>query len=110
MLGAYALNASLSLLLEYGLDQVQQDLMGKVKVLEDALLTRDDIQLITDIHRPQRSGIITFRHRKIEPESLFTHLKEQGVVCACRGGGIRFSPHFYTPESVLTTAVELIPA
>lgn len=110
MLGAYALNASLSLLLEYGLDQVQKDLMGKVKVLEEALLARDDIEIITDIQRDSRSGIITFRHRRIAPESLFAQLKEQGVVCACRGGGIRFSPHFYTPESVLTKAVELIPA
>lgn len=109
MLGAYALNASLSLLLEYGLDQVQQDLMGKVKLLEDALIASNDIELITDIRRPRRSGIVTFRHHKIEPESLFAQLKEQGVVCACRGGGIRFSPHFYTPESVLTKAVELIP-
>lgn len=109
MLGTYALDASLSLLLEYGLERVQQDLMHKVKVLEEALLARDDIELVTDIDRPRRSGIVTFRHRKIAPESLFTHLRDHKVVCACRGGGIRFSPHFYTPDTVLAQAVELIP-
>ncbi len=108
MIGAYALNASLGLLLEYGLDQVQQDLMGKVKTLEEALLSRGDIELITRTDRSARSGIITFRQRDIAPQTLFEHLKNQGVVCACRGGGIRFSPHFYTPDSALISAVEKV--
>jgi len=34
----------------------------------------------------------------------------RGVVCAPRGGGIRFSPHFYTDEAVLTQAVEITKA
>lgn len=110
MMGAYALNTSLGLLLEYGMEQVTQDLMVNIQRLESALLERPDIELITDIERPNRSGIITFRHRKIAPESLFNHLRDHGVVCACRGGGIRYSPHFYTPDSVLAKAVALIPA
>jgi len=28
-------------------------------------------------------------------EVLYKHLQDNGVVCALRGGGIRFSPHFY---------------
>jgi len=110
MLGTYALNASLSLLLEYGLQQVQQDLLGKITLLEQALCARDDIELITDTRRPLRSGILTFRHRRIAATQLFEQLRDQGVVCACRGGGIRFSPHFYTPDQVLLQAVDLIPA
>ncbi|RLT97919.1 MAG: aminotransferase class V-fold PLP-dependent enzyme [Ketobacter sp.] len=109
MLGAYALNASLGLLLEYGLDQVHQELLAKVHLLQAALQQRSDLELLTDLERPQRSGIITFRHRRIAPESLFAQLRDQGVVCACRGGGVRFSPHFYTPDSVLVKAVERIP-
>ncbi|MEE2732703.1 MAG: aminotransferase class V-fold PLP-dependent enzyme [Pseudomonadota bacterium] len=109
MLGAYALNASLGLLLEYGLDQVHQELLAKVQLLQEALQQRSDLELLTDLERPLRSGIITFRHRGIAPESLFAQLRDQGVVCACRGGGVRFSPHFYTPDSVLAKAVERIP-
>lgn len=110
MLGAYALNASLELLLEIGMHQVQSALMDNIQYLQQALLARSDLELLTDIHRPQRSGILTFRHREIAPELLFERLKQQGVVCACRGGGIRFSPHFYTPYPVLRKAVDLIPS
>jgi hypothetical protein len=35
------------------------------------------------------------------------NLMARGVICAQRGGGIRFSPHFYTPEAVLQRAVQL---
>lgn len=109
MLGAYALNASLGLLLEVGMENVQKALNSKIQTLQQSLTARTDLELITDTERTRRSGILTFRHRKIEPELLFNKLKEQGVVCACRGGGIRFSPHFYTPDAVLNHAVELIP-
>lgn len=109
MLGTYVLNASLGLLLEYGIDNVQRNLMDKISFLEHALTHRGDIELITDTTREKRSGILTFRHNKIGSELLYSQLMAQGVVCAARGGGIRFSPHFYTPESQLVRAVELIP-
>jgi len=32
----------------------------------------------------------------------------QGVICAPRGGGIRFSPHFYTPQQVLDRAIGIL--
>jgi len=109
MLGAHALNASLELLLDVGMENVQKALNNKIQTLQHALSERPEIELITDTEQKLRSGILTFRHRKIEPELLFNQLKEHGVVCACRCGGIRFSPHFYTPDSVLTGAVDLIP-
>lgn len=109
MLGAYALNASLELLLEVGMGNVQRLLRQKTNLLEQALSERPDLQLITDISRPLRSGILTFRHREIDSESLYTHLMAQGVICASRGGGVRFSPHFYTPDGNLLKAVDLIP-
>ncbi|MDY6921718.1 MAG: aminotransferase class V-fold PLP-dependent enzyme [Pseudomonadota bacterium] len=109
MLGAYALSASLSLLLEVGIHQVQRDLLARVKYLEQALEELPQVELITDTGRPQRSGIMTFRHREIAAESLYQQLKQQGVICACRGGGVRLSPHFYTPLDRLRQAVALIP-
>ena len=32
---------------------------------------------------------------------------DNGVVCANRGGGIRFSPHFYNTPEQLDAALEL---
>jgi hypothetical protein len=42
------------------------------------------------------------------PESLFEMLAKENVFCALRGGGIRFSPHFYTPRKRLFKALELL--
>lgn len=109
MLGAYALNSSLSLLLEIGIDQVHHQLMERILYLEQLLMQRPDLTLVTDTKRPIRSGILTFKHNAMNSEKLFSELKQRGVVCACRGGGIRYSPHFYTPLAQLDKAVEFIP-
>ena len=42
------------------------------------------------------------------PEALFRHLQAHGVICALRGGGIRFSPHFYTPRPVVSYIVRSV--
>ena len=109
MLGAFALNSSLELLLEVGMEQVYEQLLDNVIYLQNLLEQRADVSLITDISRPIRSGIITFKHNRIDSPDLFEQLKLKGIVCAYRGGGIRFSPHFYTPKSRLEQAVEGIP-
>lgn len=109
MLGIHALNSSLELLLEVGIDRVYHDLMNNIHTMETQLLENPQIELITSTQRALRSGILGFKHRTMEPAALFDLLKQGGVVCACRGGGIRFSPHFYTPESVIEQAVQLIP-
>lgn len=109
MLGVYALSASLSLLEDVGMERVQRDLLANVKLLESLLQEHPEVELITRTDRTLRSGILTFRHRSMTAQDLFQHLKQHDVVCACRGGGIRFSPHFYTQPDVLHRAVQFIP-
>lgn len=109
MLGVFALNASLELLLGVGIDTVHRELMNKISKLEALLNGRPELEVITDTQRSLRSGIMTFRHAKFDSQELFEILKDRGVVCAYRGGGIRFSPHFYTPFHCLERAVSLIP-
>ncbi len=109
LLGAFALSASLSLLEEVGMNQIQQDLMQRIQHLEALLDAHPKLACITRTDRALRSGIMTFAHQDIAPAELFQILKTQGVVCACRGGGVRFSPHFYTPLDVLDRAVQYIP-
>lgn len=109
MLGIVTLSSSLSLLEDVGMSTVQTELLRRVHHLETLLQDRPELELITDTRRERRSGIITFRHRAIATPALFQRLREQQVVCAPRGGGIRFSPHFYTPLDVLERAVALIP-
>lgn len=109
MLGIHGLEASLALLEEIGGERILAELMTRVGVLEQLLREHPELELITVTDRPLRSGILTFRHRTMATPALFKHLRDQQVVCAPRGGGIRFSPHFYTPLDVLERAVSLIP-
>jgi selenocysteine lyase/cysteine desulfurase len=49
-----------------------------------------------------------FKHRTITNEVLYKHLQDNGVVCALRGGGIRFSPHFYNTAQEIAKAFAII--
>jgi hypothetical protein len=58
----------------------------------------------------QRAGILTFRVPGIDPALLWPALMDQQLLCAARGGGIRFSPHFHTRFEQLERAVTLTAA
>jgi selenocysteine lyase/cysteine desulfurase len=105
MLGIQALSASLTLLQELGIDAIEQRVVERARRLVEAIRSRAELELITD---PARlAGIVTFRHRRVATAELFERLKQNDVVCAARGGGIRYSPHFYTPMEQLDRAVAL---
>ncbi len=106
MLGVHALHASLSLLLEAGVDQVFKSVSSNVQYLIDLLL-KHSVQIVSPIEPERRAGIVTFRVPGVASDTLFRHLRAQGVICALRGGGIRFSPHFYTSRTVLERALGL---
>jgi hypothetical protein len=68
----------------------------------------DRYQLLTPVDAHQHAGIVTFRPLSEPLESLFDMLTQENVACALRGGGIRFSPHFYTPRKKLFKALEML--
>ena len=56
----------------------------------------------------RRAGILNFTLQGWDNASLFEQLRQQQVVCAQRGAGIRLSPHFYTPVEVLDDTLALL--
>lgn len=110
MLGIHALNASLSLLLEYGMENIENELLNKVNYLHDKIATLADYEIVSNITSGRIAGIIIFRHKSKDQSELFQYLKQNNVVCAERGGGIRFSPHFYTSDETLDKAIEILTA
>ena len=107
MLAIHALHASLSLLLSTGIDAVFKQVSSRVEYLIEQLQQRDcEILSVTDPGR--RAGIVTFRRPDVSTEKLHEHLMAQGVICAMRAGGIRFSPHFYTPFKAIDRAINAI--
>jgi selenocysteine lyase/cysteine desulfurase len=105
MLGIHALEASLSLLQEVGIAAVHTALAERAgRIIE--LVDAHGFELLSPRRPERRAGIVTFRVPDTDPVALHRALLDRGVVCAPRGGGIRFSPHFYTPPEDLERAVD----
>ncbi|MFO8154657.1 MAG: aminotransferase class V-fold PLP-dependent enzyme [Pseudomonadota bacterium] len=103
MVAVHALAASLSLFEEVGMAVVERAIRDRAHWLVEAIQGEPLLELLS---RPEKTaGIITFRHREKETEALYESLMARGVLCAQRGGGIRFSPHFYTPMATLEGAL-----
>lgn len=108
MLAAHALEASTGLLLDTGLDTVCRGIGKRVQYLEEGLSRLTGFRSITPSDPARRLGIYTFTVDGFESRKLHQQLMQRGVICACRGGGVRFSPHYYTPFRVLDQAIGVV--
>ena len=109
MTGVHALHASMTLIHEVGMPAIEQLVRENTRFMLDFLTQRQDrYQLLTPTAAHQHAGIVTFRPLAESPESLYDMLTQENVACALRGGGIRFSPHFYTPRKKLFKALEML--
>ncbi|MBI2993671.1 MAG: aminotransferase class V-fold PLP-dependent enzyme [Gammaproteobacteria bacterium] len=107
-LGMAALSASLALLEEYGLARVERRLAELCAYLFDGLREIRGLEILTPADPLRRAGIVTFRVPGDDPQRLQRKLVEQQVICACRAGGVRLSPHFYQDRQQIDKALELI--
>ena len=98
-LSIYALHASISLLLELGMQQVEEKVLGNVQSLITLFNSLADITILSPQNMQQHAGIFTFRKQGVDNQKLYQFLVDKGAVCALRGGGIRLSPHFYNHSS-----------
>lgn len=108
MLGTMALEASLSLLEDVGMPQVEHALQERMQWLIDGLQKCSGIRLHSPLARLQRAGILNFSLDGWAQPALFERLKQQQVICAQRGAGIRLSPHFYTKPYVIEETLQLL--
>ena len=109
MLGVHALEASLSLLAETGMEQVAAAISERMDRLIDGI-DKAGFELLSPREPARRAGIVTLRVPGVDSAALHGRLMEGGLMCAQRGGGIRLSPHFYTTEETIERALELIVA
>jgi selenocysteine lyase/cysteine desulfurase len=106
MLGIHALSASLSLLHEIGLRQIEAQLLERTSYLLSELKSRQNVELLTRDAPGRTAGIVTFRPRHTDAATMHRYLAGNDIVCAPRGGGVRFSPHFYIPLQQLEFAIK----
>jgi len=110
MLGIHALSASLEVLAEAGAANVAAQVLAHSAYLMDALAALPGIEILTPRAPGRYAGIVSFRHARVAPAELHARLVAQRIVCAQRGGGVRFSPHFYLTREQLDTAVAAVAA
>ncbi|MCP4090946.1 MAG: aminotransferase class V-fold PLP-dependent enzyme [Gammaproteobacteria bacterium] len=108
LLGIHGLHASLSLIQEIGIDTISRNIFNNTSLLIEYIGVSSNINVISNTESQRRSGIVTFTIDGGSHDKLYTRLMSDGVICALRGGGIRFSPHYYNTEEEIEFAVKKI--
>lgn len=107
MLACYALEASTDLLLNIGLDNVAE----AIECNHEYLLRQLEMlgaEILSPLTPDTRAGILTFKFKGIDSAELYQKLMQRDVVCANRGGGVRFSPHFHTTKTSMDSAIGIL--
>ena len=109
MLGIHALDASLSLLEDVGVDRLHNQVMANSDYLIEAIdRMTNRYRLVTPRAAARRAGIVSFVPLEGDVRDIHQRLMAAGVVCAVRGGAVRFSPHFHTARHDLERALDLL--
>lgn len=104
MAAAHGLAASLSLLQEFGWENV----FTRNRMLADRLvegLSRTDATFLSPLDPEMRSNIVNVRPRDL-PETL-TKLAQANIATSTRAGGIRVSPSVYNTEDEIDAVVDV---
>ncbi|MAD45972.1 MAG: aminotransferase [Oceanospirillaceae bacterium] len=107
MLAATALKASTDLLLEVGMTEVATQAVSNVLYLRQLLEDKNAV-FVNPLVDKRPSGILTFHFLGKDSGKIYKLLMENGIICAHRGGGIRFSPHFHTTQEVMNDAIDAL--
>jgi selenocysteine lyase/cysteine desulfurase len=107
MLGVHALLASLELLEQIGIEHVFSRIAANTEAIIQQVDQRN-FELLSPRAPELRGGIITFRVPGCDTPRLQQDLMRRQVVCAERGGGIRFSPHFHNTKKQIEQAFETL--
>lgn len=108
MLGIHALNASLGFIRDIGLQTISSRVLDNTQYLMERINRTKNLTLISPMDETRRSGIVTFQVANSNQTEIYHQLMQKKVICAARGGGIRFSPHFYSGKDKLDGALEIL--
>jgi cysteine desulfurase/selenocysteine lyase len=109
VLGAAALDASVGLLLEVGLSEVERRVLGLTDRLIEGL-QRIGCSIASPLEPAARSGIVCFEHPRLDADEAVELLQRHCVAAASRLGLVRLSPHFYNDEDEVDRALEALQA
>lgn len=94
-LGQAALHASIGLLQDIGMQQVEANIKENSLTLSSGLVDIPGLELSRPFDPQRVSGIVSFRQVNQDPAKLQQVLKSRGLSSTVRANAIRLSPHFY---------------
>ena len=103
-----AMHASLELLLEAGLAQIDAHNRGLCQRLIEGLL-RKGYDMVTSQRPGESAGIVCAVKPGVDQESIREHLANRRIVCAVRGGRIRFAPHLFNTLDEVEQVIASLP-
>ena len=104
----HGLEASLKLLTEIGVPQIQSYLEKLTDHLCERL--RDTSYEVISSRLPQeKSQIVCIRHDQHSPLELYSQLRKRNIITAPRGKGLRISPHFFNTTAEIDELVNALP-
>ncbi|HDH16227.1 MAG TPA: aminotransferase class V-fold PLP-dependent enzyme [Gammaproteobacteria bacterium] len=105
ILGIRGFAASLSLINDIGIERIERRILGHTELMHEFIVKSSNLDAIYTDKASMKSGIVTFRHHNCPAPQLFKYLREQNIMCAERGGGVRFSPHVYNTDEEIINAL-----
>ncbi len=107
-LGQVAMQASLQLLLDTGMSQVESRVLANTAFLLEGLQANKGLNITSRQELTRRSGIVSFTPTQQAVQQLYNSLHASGLRCSLRNGAIRLSPHFYQGEKELQRLLQTI--
>ena len=107
-LGQVAMHASVGLLQEVGMPQVESLIAANSLTLSSGLTDMPGVELVRPYDSQRVSGIVSFRPADRELVKVQQILKSKKMTCTVRGEAIRLSPHFYQAGKPVLEMLDLI--
>ena len=107
-LGQAAMNASVNLLLEFGMENVGRRVLANSDFLIRSLENLPGVRISSATAPERRSGIVSFTHDSLPVTDLHRGLSAAGVSTVIRDEAIRLSPHYYQGEYELLEFMEIL--
>lgn len=110
--GIVGLEASVSYLLEFGLENIRTKIMKLANLLRAELGKIPGITVYGPDNEEKRTSIVSFSIKKMEPQIVVQKLEKQNIIIAEREifakKILRVSPHFFNNESEILQVIDFI--
>ena len=107
--GLWGMEAALSILLEFGLEEIEQHILALTELLINGLQRMDGVRIVSPLSQTDRAGIVTIEcAAAVDTKVVFERLLEREITISLREGKLRFSPHFYNTPSEIENAISAL--